>query len=408
MPLLVIRKRYKKRRMTMSKIELVAPCNFAVEAILPREIKSLGYEISKVEDGRVSFLADVEGICRSNLWLRTAERILVKVGEFEALSFEELFEKTKSLKWHEWIPKDAEFPVAKASSIKSKLFSTSDIQAIVKKAVVESLKTKYKVQWFEETGERYPIHVFLNKDKVALYLDTSGLSLHKRGYRELSNAAPIKETLAATMVLLTPWKADRAFIDPLCGSGTIPIEAAMIGLNMAPGLNRSFVSDKWRDITSKVWDKAKEEARSLMRNDVELNVQGYDIDESALKVARINAKLAGLEDKLHFQKRDIKELSSKDRYGFIVTNPPYGERMSDQKSVEGLYKEMGKVFSKLDTWSFYIITSYEEFERFFGKRADKKRKLYNGMMKTDLFQFFGPKPPRPNKLESIIQDEIDK
>lgn len=392
----------------MSRIELVAPCNFAVEAILSREIKNLGYEITKVEDGRVSFMADEEGICRSNLWLRTAERILVKVGEFEAFSFDELFEKTKSLKWYQWIPKDAEFPVAKASSIKSQLFSTSDIQAIVKKAVVENLKMKHKVQWFEETGERYPIHVFINKDKVTLYLDTSGLSLHKRGYRELSNAAPIKETLASVMVLLTPWKADRAFIDPFCGSGTIPIEAAMIGLNMAPGLNRSFVSDNWRWITSKAWNKAKEEAKSLLRKDIDLNIQGYDIDEAALKVARNNARLAGIEDKIHFQKRDVKELHSKEHYGFIVTNPPYGERMSDPKSVEELYKEMGKVFSMLNTWSFYIITSHEEFERFFGRRADKKRKLYNGMMKTDLYQFFGPKPPRPTKYENSTQNEADK
>ncbi len=392
----------------MSKIELVAPCNFAVEATLSREIKNLGYEITKVEDGRVAFMADEEGICRSNLWLRTAERILVKIGEFEAFSFEELFEKIKRLKWHEWIPKDAEFPVAKASSIKSKLFSTSDIQAIVKKAVVESMKSKYKVQWFEETGEKYPIHVFLNKDKVALYLDTTGLSLHKRGYRELSNAAPIKETLAALMVLLTPWKADRAFIDPFCGSGTIPIEAAMIGLNMAPGLRRSFTSENWRWVTGKVWERAREEAKSLMRHDMELNIQGYDIDESALKVARNNARLAGLEDRLHFQKRDMRELSSKDRYGFIVTNPPYGERLSDQKSVEGLYREMGKVFAKLDTWSFYIITSHEEFEKFFGRRADKKRKLYNGMMRTDLYQFFGPKPPRPASHENTIPAGIEK
>jgi len=378
----------------VSKIELVAPCNFAVEAILSREIKNLGYEITKVEDGRVSFMADEEGICRSNLWLRTAERILVKIDEFEALTFEELFEKTKRLQWHRWIPKDAEFPVAKASSIKSKLFSTSDIQSIVKKAVVESLKSKYKQQWFEETGERFPIHVFLNRDKASLYLDTSGLSLHKRGYRELSNAAPIKETLAAAMVLLTPWKADRAFIDPLCGSGTIPIEAAMIGLNIAPGRGRSFVSENWRWIGSRLWNEAKEEAGSIERRDGTLNIQGYDIDESALKVARINAKMAGLEDKLHFQKRDISELSSKEKYGFIVTNPPYGERLSDIKSVEGLYKEMEKVFSRLETWSFYIITSHEGFEKFFGRRADKKRKLYNGMMKTDLYQFFGPKPPR--------------
>lgn len=377
-------------------IELVAPCNFAVEAVLSREIKNLGYEISKVEDGRVTFLADAEGICRSNLWLRTAERILVKVREFEAYTFEELFEKTKKIKWHEWLPKDSEFPVAKASSIKSKLFSTSDIQSIVKKAVVESLKSRYKVKWFEETGERYPIHVFLNKDKVALYLDTSGLSLHKRGYRELSNEAPIKETLAALMVQLTPWKPDRTLIDPFCGSGTIPIEAAMIGLNIAPGLKRNFVSESWRWIDRKLWEKAREEARSLIREDVELNIQGYDIDEAALKVARNNARLAGLEDRIHFQKRDARELSSKDKYGFIITNPPYGERLSDLKSVESLYREMGKVFSKLDTWSFYIITSHEEFERFFGRKADKKRKLYNGMMRTDLYQFFGPKPPKPS------------
>lgn len=392
----------------MSRIELVAPCNFAVESILTREIKNMGYEVSKVEDGRVSFFADEEGICKSNLWLRTAERILVKVGEFEAFSFEELFEKTKRLKWHEFISEDAEFPVAKASSIKSKLFSTSDIQAIVKKSVVESLKTKYKVQWFEETGERYPIHVFLNKDRVSLYLDTSGAALHKRGYRELSNAAPIKETLAATMVLLTPWKEERALIDPFCGSGTIPIEAAMIGLNIAPGLNRSFVSENWSWITKRVWDKSREEARASIKKAAELNVQGYDIDESALRVARGNARLAGLEGKIHFQKRDMKELSSRDHYGFIVTNPPYGERMSDLKSVEGLYKEMGKVFSKLDTWSFYIITSHEEFERFFGRRADKKRKLYNGMMKTDLYQFFGPKPPRSVIHEGIARDEREK
>lgn len=391
----------------MSKIELVAPCNFGVEAVLSREIKNLGYEIIRVEDGRVSFMANEEGICRSNLWLRTAERVLVKIDEFEALSFEELFEKTKRLQWYRWIPKDAEFPVSKASSIKSKLFSTSDIQAIVKKAVVESMKAKYKQQWFDETGERYPIHVFLNRDKAALYLDTSGLSLHKRGYRELSNSAPIKETLAAAMVLLTPWKPERAFIDPFCGSGTIPIEAAMIGLNIAPGHGRNFVSGSWRWIGSKLWDRAKEEAGSMVKHNAALNVQGYDIDESALRIARTNMKLAGLEDKIHFQKRDIKELSSKDRYGFIVTNPPYGERLSDRNSVLSLYKEMGKVFSKLETWSFYIITANEEFERFFGKRADRKRKLYNGMMKADLYQFFGPKPPKTAVNVAASLEKID-
>jgi len=387
----------------MTGIELVAPCNFAVEAVLSREIKSLGYEVSKVEDGRVSFIADEEGICKSNLWLRTAERILVKIGEFEAVTFEELFENTRKLDWYSFIPEDAEFPVAKASSIKSKLFSTSDIQAIVKKAVVESLKSRYKVDWFKETGERYPIHVFLNKDRVSLYLDSSGAALHKRGYRELSNEAPIKETLASAMVQLTPWREDRVLIDPFCGSGTILIEAAMLGLNMAPGLNRSFSAESWRWIPKGAWEKTREEARSLIRKDVQLNIQGYDIDENALKIARNNTRLAGLEGSIHFQKRDVSELSSKDHYGFIVTNPPYGERLSDQKSVEGLYKEMGKVFSRLDTWSFYIITSHEEFERFFGRKADKKRKLYNGMMKTDLYQFYGPKPPRRTPRENAEQ-----
>lgn len=386
----------------MSMMELVAPCNFAVESILSREIKNLGYEVTKVEDGRVTFAADEYGICRSNLWLRTAERILVKVGEFEAVSFEELFQNTKRIKWHEFIPKDAEFPVAKASSIKSKLFSTSDIQSIVKKAVVESLKAKYRVQWFEESGEKYPIHVFINKDRVSLYLDTSGLSLHKRGYREVSNAAPIKETLAAVMVQLTPWKSDRALIDPFCGSGTIPIEAAMIGLNMAPGMNRSFISDKWRWVAPKLWLKAKEEAKQLQLNDVELNIQGYDADEGVLKIARRNAAIAGLEGRIHFQRRDVKELSSREHYGFIVTNPPYGERLSDLKAVENLYRDMGKVFSKLETWSFYIITSHEEFERFFGRKADKKRKLYNGMMRTDFYQFFGPKPPKRIQKEEQV------
>ncbi len=381
----------------MTGIELVAPCNFGVEAVLSREIKGIGYEISKVEDGRVSYLADIEGICRSNMWLRTAERVLIKVGEFEAFSFEELFENTKKLQWHQWLPAEAEFPVSKASSIKSKLFSTPDIQAIVKKAVVESLKSKYKLKWFQETGERYPIHVFLNKDKVSLYLDTSGTALHKRGYRELSNAAPIKETLAALMVLLTPWKADRAFVDPFCGSGTIAIEAAMMGLNMAPGLDRGFISDSWRWIPGKIRVKVKEEARSLILTDVKLNIQGYDIDEEALKLARINAKRAGLENRIHFQQRDVKDFSSKDKYGFIVTNPPYGERISDLRGVERLYKEMGSVFKKLDTWSFYIITAHEEFEKLFGRRADRKRKLYNGMMRADLYQFFGQKPPRSVK-----------
>ncbi len=381
----------------MERIELTAPCNFALEAILSREIKDLGYEISKVEDGRVNFWADEYGICKANLWLRTAERIMIKIAEFHAETYEELFQNTKKIKWYNWIPKDAEFPVARASTVKSKLFSPSDIQAIVKKAVVESMKSKHKIDWFPEKGAKYPIHVFLNKDKVVLYIDTSGISLHKRGYREIGSEAPIKETLAAAMVLLTPWKYDRLLVDPFCGSGTIAIEAAMMGLNIAPGLKREFTAEKWSFKDKDAWKKAREEAQAQIRQDVKLKIQSYDIDESVLRTARKNAVLAGVGEHIHFQRREVKELSSSDSYGFIITNPPYGERLQDRKSVEQLYKDMGSVFSKLDTWSFYIITAHEEFEKFFGKRADKKRKLYNGMMKTDLYQYFGPKPPRRNE-----------
>jgi putative N6-adenine-specific DNA methylase len=383
----------------MSKIELTAPCNFALEAVLAREIRDLGYETTLVEDGRVNFETDEYGICMSNLWLRTAERILLKVGEFYAETYDDLFESTKKLPWHKWIPRDAEFPVAKASSIKSKLFSASDIQAIVKKAIVESMKQKHKLDWFPESGPKYPIHVFINKDKVVLYIDTTGYALHKRGYREAANEAPIKETLAAAMVMLTPWREDRVLVDPFCGSGTILIEAALIGLNMAPGLNRNFTAEEWEITPKDMWEKAREDARSKIRTDIKMTLQGYDIDEQSLKVARGNARLAGVENQIHFQKRDVRELSSTDKYGFIVTNPPYGERMQDNKSVESLYKDMGKVMKRLDSWSFYIITAHESFEKLFGRRADKKRKLYNGMMKTDFYQFYGPKPPRAPREE---------
>lgn len=385
----------------MKNIELTAPCNFGLEAILSREVRNLGYETTKVEDGRVSFMTDEMGICKSNLWLRTAERVLIKIAEFHAETYEELFQNTKRLKWNEWLPKDAEFPVAKAASVKSKLFSTSDIQAIVKKAVVESMKAKYKIEWFPENGSKYPIHVFINKDRVMIYIDTSGLSLHKRGYRERASEAPIKETLAAALVLLTPWRDDRVLVDPFCGSGTIAIEAAMIGLNIAPGLKHEFVFKDWNSQYRGLWKSAKAEAEAMIKKDIKLKIQAYDIDESVLRTARKNAELAGVDGQIHFQKRNVSEMSSNDSYGFIVTNPPYGERLQDRKSVELLYKTMGEVFKKLDTWSFYVITSFEEFEKKFGKRADKKRKLYNGMMKADLFQFFGPKPPKRNTVDKV-------
>jgi len=383
----------------MTQIELCAPCGFALEAVVTREIKSLGFEVNKVEDGRVYFLSDEYGIAMANLWLRSADRVLLKIGEFYATSFEELFENTKSLPWDEWIPKVGSFPAAKASSVRSKLFSTSDIQSIVKKAVVEKLKNKYKVNWFSESGPTYPIHILIFKDKVTLYLDTSGTALHKRGYREIGSAAPIKETLAAALVSLTPWKEGRLLVDPFCGSGTILIEAALKGLNIAPGLNRNFVSEKWLRVPEKLWNKARQEAQESIKYDNDIRLQGYDIDEKVIKIARSNAEKAGVSKYIHFQQRDVRDFSSKEKYGFIVTNPPYGERLEDLKTVEQLYRDMGKVFSKLDTWSFYILTTHEGFERFFGRKADKKRKLYNGMIKTDLYQYLGPKPPKINTVE---------
>lgn len=378
----------------MKDITLIAPCFFGVEKILSREIQNLGYEVIKVEDGRVTFKTDEYGICKSNLWLRTAERVMIKMGEFEARSFEELFQNTKKLPWHKWISQDAAFPVTKASSINSQLHSVPDIQSIVKKAVVESLKEEYDVSWFSESKETYPIHVFIHKDKVVLSIDTSGTALHKRGYREVSSKAPIRETLAAALVYLTPWREDRPLIDPFCGSGTILIEAAMIGLNMAPGINREYVSEKWDIVPKKLWWDARKEAHDLMKKDISFKIMGYDIDSKVLEIAKENAKLANVDEYIHFEKRDVRDLKSSDTYGFIITNPPYGERLEDKETVKKLYTDMGRVLSNLDTWSFYIITSYEEFEGAFGKKANKKRKLYNGMLKTDLYQYFGPKPQK--------------
>lgn len=330
-------------------------------------------------------------LCRSNLWIRTAERIYVKIGEFTATTFEELFEGTKALHWEDWIPEDGRFPV-EGYSIKSKLFSVSDCQAIVKKAVVERLKKKYKKEWFEENGATYKIKFSLMKDKVTLMIDTSGDGLHKRGYRVISNEAPLRETLAAAMIMLSFWKPDRPLIDPFCGSGTIPIEAAMIGINLAPGLKRQFVSEKWWRISNKLWKEAREEAVGAIKKDITLNIKGYDIDENAIKLSKDNARKAGVEKYITFENISLKDLKTDDKYGVIICNPPYGERMGKLKEVEKLYKEMGKVFKKLDTWSFYILTSHEKFEKLFGREASKKRKLYNGMLKAYYYQYYGPKP----------------
>ena len=373
-----------------NKYELFAPCHFGLEAVLKREIIDLGYEVTEVVDGRVSFEGDEEAIARCNVFLRTTERVMLKVGSFKAVTFDELFEKTKALPWENFIPKDGKFWVKKASSIKSKLFSPSDIQRIVKKAIVDRLSGKYNILRFPEDGSEYPIRITILKDEVTVGLDTSGESLHKRGYRRLTVKAPITETLAAALISLTPWKKDRLLIDPFCGSGTIPIEAALIGLNIAPGMKRDFQAMAWDNILPKsLFKEAKKEAEDLIDRETKLSIQGYDLDTSALDAARGNLSLAGLEGNIHFQQRDMRDISSAKKYGFIITNPPYGERLEEKEAMPQLYREMGKAFQKLDEWSYYIITGFEDAPKYFGRKPDKNRKIYNGMMKTYFYQYNG-------------------
>lgn len=379
----------------MNTFELIVPCHFGLEAVMKKEILDLGYEVSQVEDGRVTFIGDAEAICRANIFLRTTERVLLKVGSFHAETFEDLFQGTRAIPWEEYLPKDAKFWVAKASSIKSKLFSPSDIQSIMKKAMVERMKKAYGIEWFPENGASFPLRVFLHKDTVTVALDTTGESLHKRGYRTLTSKAPITETLAAALIMLTPWKSDRILVDPFCGSGTFPIEAAMIAANMAPGMNREFLSEDWKHlIPRKCWYDAMDEANDLVDLSVQTDIQGYDIDGDIVRAARANAKAAGVDEMIRFQQRSVSDLSHPKRYGFLITNPPYGERIEDKKNLPELYKTIGERFAELDSWSAYIITAYEDTERYFGRKADKNRKIYNGMMKTYFYQFLGPKPPR--------------
>ena len=382
----------------MERFELIAPCHFGLEAVLKREILDLGYEISQVEDGRVTFYGDAEAVCRANVFLRTAERILIKAGSFKAVTFDELFEKTKQIPWEHYIPRDGKFWVTKAASVKSKLFSPSDIQSIMKKAMVERLKSCYHISWFEESGASYPVRVFLMKDIVTVGIDTSGVSLHKRGYRQLSSKAPITETLAAALIMLTPWKKDRILVDPFCGSGTFPIEAAMMAANIAPGMNRSFTAEEWTNlIPKKEWYDAVNEANDLIQDDVEVDIQGYDIDPDVVRAARKNAEDAGVDHMIHFQQSAVQDLRHPKKYGFIITNPPYGERLEEKKELPKLYSDFGESFRTLDSWSAYMITSYEDAERYFGRKADKNRKIYNGMLKTYFYQFMGPRPPKAKK-----------
>jgi putative N6-adenine-specific DNA methylase len=377
----------------MSKIHLIATSAFGIEAVVGRELLKLGYDDQLVENGKVTFAGDESAICRANLWIRTADRILIKMGEFQALTFDELFEKTKALPWDEWIPDGAEFPVD-GKSVDSKLFSISDCQAIVKKAIVEKLKQKYKKEWFDEKGPRYRIEVSLLKDMATLTIDSSGIGLHKRGYRKLAGGAPLKETLACAMIQISRWREGRTLIDPFCGSGTIPIEAALIALNIAPGLNREFDSEKWPNISKALWNNARKEARDLIKRDAELQIQGSDISEDAMSLARYHAREAGVEKHIHLQRMPVLEIKSRQKYGFIICNPPYGERIGEIREVEKLYREMGKVFSSFDTWSYYVLSSHPEFEKLFGRKASKKRKLFNGRIQCNYYQFYGPPPPK--------------
>ncbi|MFQ9015385.1 MAG: THUMP domain-containing class I SAM-dependent RNA methyltransferase [Lacrimispora saccharolytica] len=382
----------------MEKFELIAPCHFGLEAVMKREILDLGYEITSVEDGKVTFEGDAEAIAYANVFLRTTERILLKIGQFRAETFEELFEKTKALPWERYIPKDGKFWVTKANSVKSKLFSPSDIQSIMKKAMVERLKTVYHTEWFQEDGSSFPIRVSILKDVVTVGLDTSGVSLHKRGYRKMTAKAPITETLAAALLMLTPWKKDRILVDPFCGSGTFPIEAAMMAAQIAPGMNRSFLAEEWKHLVpAKHWYNVMDDAAERVDRNVETDIQGFDIDGNVINAARENAKLAQVDHLIHFQQRPVAELSHPKKYGFLVTNPPYGERLEEKESLPELYRTLGERFRALDSWSMYLITSYEDAQRYIGKNADKNRKIYNGMLKTYFYQYSGPKPPRREK-----------
>lgn len=375
---------------------MTAPCHFGLEAVLKREISELGYDVTETENGKVSFAGDAEAIARANIWLRTAERVLLEVGRFRALSYEELFEKTAALPWGELIPRDGKFWVTKATSVNSKLFSPSDIQSIMKKAMVRSMTQRYGILQFPESGDAYPVRVFLHNDVVSVSLDTSGASLHKRGYRTETARAPITETLAAALIMLTPWRGNRILIDPFCGSGTFPIEAAMMAVNMAPGMNREFLSQSWNHlIEKKRWYDALDEANDLLEHPSGTDIQGYDIDGAVIRGAKINAEQAGVAGLIHFQEREVSALSHAKKYGFIITNPPYGERLGGEtEEIAALYRTLGERYRSLEDWSLYVISAVEQTEKYIGRKADKNRKIYNGMMKTYFYQFLGKKPPK--------------
>ncbi len=377
----------------MERLELIATTTFGLEAVVKRELIDLGFEVLRTEDGKVTFAADASGLVRANLWLRTADRVLLKIGEFPAVTFDELFDRTRDLDWGRYLPADACFPV-NGKSVKSTLFSISDSQAIVKKAIVESLKKRYNVSWFPETGAEYTIQISLHNDVATLTIDTSGTALHKRGYRIRPVAAPLKETLAAAMILLSYWRKDRVLYDVFCGSGTIVIEAAMIGRNIAPGLRRDFSSRHWPWIDSSVWETEIEKARRAIDRDAPIRMFASDLDRASIEAATENAKAAGVDDCITFSCRDFRDVEYQDEYGILITNPPYGERLTDHDDFQSLYEGMRPVFRKLTSWSIYVLTSYEGFANLFGRKPDRERKLYNGNIEVRYYQYYGPRPPR--------------
>lgn len=376
----------------MDEIELIATASFGLEAVVGRELKQLGYDRQTVEDGRITFQGNLAAICRTNLWLRSADRVLVKLGSFPARDFGELFDRTTALPWSEWLPRDASFPV-RGKSVRSQLHSIPDCQSIVKKAIVENLKKKHHAFWFEENGPQYSVEVSILKDVATLSLDTSGPGLHKRGYRTSIGSAPIKETLAAALVQLSYWNAERPFLDPFCGSGTIPIEAALWARNIAPGLKREFDAQNWPRIPRSLWQDARREARELIRPGIGSEMTGSDIDERVLGMARKHARDAGVENDILFEKHAFNDVASHRKFGCVICNPPYGERSGDVETARQLAQQMADVFRRLESWSFYVITALDQFETHFGRKADRRRKLYNGRIECTYYQFYGPRPP---------------
>jgi putative N6-adenine-specific DNA methylase len=384
----------------MPTLDLIATAAFGLEAAVAYELKKLGYEDQKTEQGRVLFKGDWSAIARANTWLRTSDRVLLRMGEFAAGTFDTLFDEVRALPWAEMLPQDAFIHVLEAKSVKSQLTNSPAIQSIVKKSIVEAMLARYGGTRLPETGHRFKVMVSLNQDVCTIALDTSGDGLHKRGYRELTATAPLKETLAAGLISLARWFPDRPFADPLCGSGTIPIEAAMIGLNIAPGLNRRFDAEYWPMIDAKVWRDARREALDLRQLKNELQIQASDISGEVLVLANHHARLAGVAEHVRFERLPVSEFRTRADYGTIITNPPYGERLGEEREVEQLYREMGEAFTRNDTWGVYVLTSNERFDFFYGQRAEKKRKLYNGKIRCDLYQYPGPRPPRPPKAPS--------